>query len=58
MLPIRPEKILAMIEKMAARHKGEMHRIVVDWEIVKVSHPKFEGKTELVLPLMVIDFIV
>lgn len=53
---INPDKIVKMCETMANRHRGEMHALYLDWEIKVISHPRYEGKIEQIVPLLVIDF--
>ncbi len=56
MVTFQPEKVFKMFESMCNRHKGEMLSAVLDWEILEISHPRYEGKIQQVVPLLVIDF--
>lgn len=53
---IRPDQVHKMFTHMADRHKGEMHAIYLDWRIMQIVHPRYEGKVEQLVPLVVIDF--
>ena len=56
MYTINPDKVTKMIQTIADRHKGEMWSLMLDWETRQVSNPRYEGKIELLAPLLLIDF--
>lgn len=53
---IHPEKIMKMMTYMGDRHRGEMHSMYLDWQMLKFVHPHYEGVIEQPVPLVVIDF--
>ncbi len=53
---IHPDKIQKMFLHMADRHKGEMHSIYLDWQVLKIVHPRYEDKIDQIVPMVVIDF--
>lgn len=52
----RPEDIKQMLFTMTDKHKGYMHSVYLNWQILKVTHPRYEGKIDQLVPLIVIDF--
>ena len=53
---INPDKLFKMFTHMCDKHRGEMHSAYLDWEIVEVTHPKYDSKIQQLVPLVVIDF--
>lgn len=50
------EKVVKMFTHMADRHKGEMHSMYLNWEIKSITHPRYDGKIDHLVPVVVIDF--
>lgn len=50
------ERVVKTIENLCKRHKGEIYSLVLDWEIKEVSNPRYEGKLQHLVPVLVIDF--
>lgn len=49
------ETVCQMILDLSNKHKGQIHSLVLDWEIPEINTPR-HGKIQVPLPLLVIDF--
>lgn len=56
MVTFQPDKILKMIQDLCSKHRGEMHAIYLDWEIIEYYNPRYGEKIQQPVPLVVIDW--
>lgn len=50
------DKIIKMITDTVNRYNGQFHSVALDWEVISMSHPRYESKVEQLVPLLVIDW--
>ena len=52
----KPKEIVKMIQDLCSKHRGEMLSLVLDWDTIEINNPRYEGKIQQLVPLLVIDF--
>lgn len=56
MYDIDPNKIVAEINATVNKYSGKLSYVELGWDIIQISHPKYDKPLEQLVPLLVYDF--
>ena len=50
------DKAMKLMSDTCDKYHGRMNSCVLEWETISLSHPRYEGKIDQLVPLVVIDW--